>query len=302
MASSPTIYRSSTTAPVNIAVVKYWGKRDTVLNLPTNSSLSVTLSQGDLRAHTTATCSESYSPEPDSLVLNGQPEDIQASKRTLACLFSLRSLRAKLESADSSLPKLSSYPLRIASKNNFPTAAGLASSAGGFAALVRAIADLYELPHTPEQLSLIARQGSGSACRSLMGGYVAWRAGNKPDGSDSMAEEVAPASHWPEMRALILVVSAEKKGVASTAGMQTTVQTSTLFPTRASEVVPRRMQVMEAAIASKDFESFARITMQDSNTFHAVCLDSWPPIHYLNDVSRAAMNGVETINRHAGKL
>jgi diphosphomevalonate decarboxylase len=135
-----------------------------------------------------------------------------------------------------------------------------------------------------------------------MGGYVAWRAGNKPDGSDSMAEEVAPASHWPEMRALILIVSAEKKGVASTAGMQTTVQTSTLFPVRASEVVPRRMQAMEAAIASKDFESFAQTTMQDSNSFHAVCLDSWPPIHYLNDVSRAAMNGVETINRRAGKL
>src|SRR5437764_13846918 len=97
MATSSAVYRASTTAPVNIAVVKYWGKRDTVLNLPTNSSLSVTLSQDDLRAHTTATCSESYSPEPDSLVLNGQSEDITASKRTLACLSSLRSLRAELE-------------------------------------------------------------------------------------------------------------------------------------------------------------------------------------------------------------
>lgn len=296
MAPSSAIYRSSTTAPVNIAVVKYWGKRDTVLNLPTNSSLSVTLSQDDLRAHTTATCSASYAPEPDSLILNGQPEDIQASKRTLACLSSLRDLRAKLESSDLSLPKLSSYPLRIASKNNFPTAAGLASSAAGFAALVRAIADLYELPQTPEQLSLIARQGSGSACRSLMGGYVAWRAGTEEDGSDSIAQEVAPASHWPEMRALILVVSAEKKGISSTSGMQVTVKTSDLFKSRVEQTVPKHMKLMEQAIRERDFQLFAEVTMRDSNNFHAVCRDSWPPIDYLNDISLAACRVVEKIN------
>lgn len=192
--------------------------------------------------------------------------------------------------------------LRLVSANNFPTAAGLASSAAGFAALVRAIANLYELPQSPEELSLIARQGSGSACRSLMGGYVAWRAGTKEDGSDSMAQEVAPVSHWPEMRALVLVVSAEKKGVPSTAGMQTTVETSTLSPARFKEIVPRRLSEIEKAIHERDFETFARITMQDSNSFHAICLDSWPPIHYMNDVSRAAMNAVETANRKAGKL
>ncbi len=301
MATSETVYRASTTAPVNIAVVKYWGKRDTVLNLPTNSSLSVTLSQDDLRAHTTATCSASYGSEPDSLVLNGQPENIQGSKRTLACLSSLRSLRASLEAKDASLPKLSSYPLRIASQNNFPTAAGLASSAAGFAALVRAIADLYKLPQSPEQLSLIARQGSGSACRSLMGGYVAWRSGEQKDGSDSMAQEVAPASHWPEMRALILVVSAEKKGISSTAGMQVTVNTSKLFKTRAEEIVPEHMKLMEKAIQERDFQLFAEITMRDSNNFHAVCRDSWPPIDYMNDVSLAACKVVEGINAD-GKL
>ena len=296
MAPSSTIYKSSTTAPVNIAVVKYWGKRDTVLNLPTNSSLSVTLSQNDLRAHTTATCSESYSSEADSLVLNGQPEDIKASKRTLACLSSLRSLRAKLESADPSLPQLSSFPLRIASKNNFPTAAGLASSAAGFAALVRAIADLYDLPDSPEYLSLVARQGSGSACRSLMGGYVAWRAGTKENGSDSMAQEVAPASHWPDMRALILVVSAEKKSISSTSGMQVTVKTSDLFKSRVEQTVPKHMKLMEQAIRDRDFQLFAEVTMRDSNNFHAVCRDSWPPIDYLNDVSLAACRVVEEIN------
>ena len=131
---------------------------------------------------------------------------------------------------------------------------------------------------------------------------MAWRAGSKDDGTDSLAEEIAPASHWPDMRALILVVSPDKKAVGSTLGMQTTVQTSTLFPERASKIVPRRMREIEEAIAEKDFETFAKITMQDSNSFHACCLDSWPPIQYLTDASRSAMDAVHTANRKAGKL
>ncbi|RAK86637.1 diphosphomevalonate decarboxylase [Aspergillus costaricaensis CBS 115574] len=294
------VFRATTTAPVNIAVIKYWGKRDAVLNLPTNSSLSVTLSQRSLRTLTTASCAPFY-PAKDELTLNGKPQDIQSSKRTLACLASLRAHRRELEDANPSLPKLSTFPLRIVSENNFPTAAGLASSAAGFAALVRAVADLYQLPQSPRDLSRIARQGSGSACRSLMGGYVAWRAGSLEDGSDSLAEEVAPQSHWPEMRALILVVSAAKKDVPSTEGMQTTVATSNLFATRANTVVPERMAAIETAIQNRDFPAFAEITMRDSNGFHATCLDSWPPIFYMNDVSRAAVRLVHDINRAVGR-
>lgn len=233
--------------------------------------------------------------------MNGKPQEIKSSKRTLACLSNLRSLRKALEDADASLPKLSTLPLRIVSENNFPTAAGLASSAAGFAALVRAVANLYQLPQSPRELSRIARQGSGSACRSLMGGYVAWRTGELADGSDSLAEEVAPASHWPEMRALILVVSAEKKDVPSTEGMQTTVNSSELFATRAQSIVPQRMDAIEAAIQDRDFPKFAEITMRDSNTFHATCLDSWPPIFYMNDVSRAAVRLVHDINNAVGR-
>ncbi|KAI9930870.1 hypothetical protein ASPWEDRAFT_34632 [Aspergillus wentii DTO 134E9] len=299
-ASDKAVFRATTTAPVNIAVIKYWGKRDPTLNLPTNSSLSVTLSQRSLRTLTTASCSAVY-PAADELILNGKPQDIQSSKRTLACLASLRSHRQAVEAADPSLPKLSTFPLRIVSQNNFPTAAGLASSAAGFAALVRAVADLYQLPQTPLELSRIARQGSGSACRSLMGGYVAWRAGSLADGSDSLAEEVAPQSHWPEMRAVVLVVSAEKKDVPSTEGMQTTVATSNLFAARVASVVPERMAAIETAIQNRDFPSFAEITMRDSNGFHATCLDSWPPIFYMNDVSRAAVRLVHDINTAAGR-
>ncbi|CZT44056.1 probable MVD1-mevalonate pyrophosphate decarboxylase [Rhynchosporium secalis] len=294
------IYQASTTAPVNIAVVKYWGKRDPKLNLPTNSSVSVTLSQADLRTHTTAACSSTFGSE-DSLLLNSSPQDVSGA-RTQACFRELRSLRSALEVSDSSLPKISSLPLRIISENNFPTAAGLASSAAGFAALVRAIANLYELPASPTELSRIARQGSGSACRSLFGGYVAWQMGEKDDGSDSLAVQVAPASHWPSMRAAILVVSAEKKGVSSTSGMQITVATSKLFKRRAEVVVPESMKLMEKAILDKDFETFGEVTMRESNSFHATCLDTFPPIFYLNDVSRAAIRVVEDINEKAGKI
>lgn len=294
------IHRASTTAPVNIAVIKYWGKRDPKLNLPTNSSLSVTLSQADLRTHTTASCSASY-PKEDTLLLNGSPQDVSGA-RTQACFRELRALRSQLEDADASLPKLAALPLKIVSENNFPTAAGLASSAAGFAALVRAIANLYKLPSSPTDLSRIARQGSGSACRSLFGGYVGWEQGTATDGSDSVAFQVAPASHWPAMRAVILVVSAAKKGVSSTTGMQTTVATSSLFASRATETVPRRMAEMQKAVLEKDFESFGKVTMMDSNSFHATCLDTYPPIFYLNDVSRAAIKVVESINAAAGRI
>ncbi|TEA17285.1 Diphosphomevalonate decarboxylase [Colletotrichum sidae] len=297
--SDTKVYRASTTAPVNIAVVKYWGKRDPKLNLPTNSSLSVTLSQSDLRTLTTASCSASYT-DGDTLILNGESADVSGA-RTQACFRELRARRAALEEKDSSLAKLSTLPLRIVTENNFPTAAGLASSAAGFAALVRAIADLYELPDSPSDLSLIARQGSGSACRSLFGGYVAWRMGDKADGTDSKADLVAEASHWPEMRALVLVVSAAKKGVSSTSGMQQTVATSGLFKQRVAEVVPKHMAEMEDAIAKRDFAQFAEVTMKDSNSFHSSCSDTYPPIFYMNDVSRAAIRAVEQINAAAGK-
>lgn len=130
---------------------------------------------------------------------------------------------------------------------------------------------------------------------------MAWDAGHRTDGSDSKARVVAPRQHWPEMRALILVASAEKKGVSSTAGMQTTVATSALFKTRAETVVPKAMQEMESAIATRDFEKFAKATMRDSNSFHATCMDTDPPIFYLNDVSRASIRAVERINERAGK-
>lgn len=195
--------------------------------------------------------------------------------------------------------QLSEWGLRICSENNFPTAAGLASSASGFAALIYALATLFELPPGIDnsQLSRIARQGSGSACRSLFGGFVAWQGGSQADGSDSLAVEVAPRSHWPDLQALICVVSDAKKGTPSTAGMQRTVATSPLLQHRIREVVPQRMTDISRAIQARDFDSFASITMADSNNFHATCLDTTPPIFYMNDVSRAIVQLIEELNR-----
>ena len=103
------------------------------------------------------------------------------------------------------------------------------------------------------------------------------------------------------MRALILVASAKQKDVSSTEGMQTTVRTSDLFATRAREVVPIRMREMEEAILGRDFETFARVTRRESNSFHATCLDTDPPIFYLNETSRWAIRAVELVNEKVGR-
>jgi diphosphomevalonate decarboxylase len=168
------------------------------------------------------------------------------------------------------------------------------------------LAALYALPASPSALSLIARQGSGSACRSLFGGFVAWEEGSLPDGTDSFAVQIVPREYWPQMHALICVVSDDKKGTSSTSGMQRTVETSTLLAHRISHVVPARMRTITKAIRERDFDTFARVTTQDSNQFHAVALDTDPPIFYMNDVSRAIINIVVEYNRVAvaqnGKL
>ena len=109
--------------------------------------------------------------------------------------------------------------------------------------------------------------------------------------------EVAPREHWPELQALICVVSDAKKGTPSTAGMQRTVATSPLLKERIRSVVPKRMTDISAAIQARDFDQFADITMADSNNFHACCLDTQPPIFYMNDTSRNIIQIVEEINR-----
>eukprot|EP00730_Choanoeca_flexa_P013553 TRINITY_DN5446_c0_g1_i2.p1 TRINITY_DN5446_c0_g1~~TRINITY_DN5446_c0_g1_i2.p1 ORF type:complete len:400 (+),score=107.88 TRINITY_DN5446_c0_g1_i2:64-1263(+) len=281
------VERATCTAPVNIAVIKYWGKRDTKLLLPINDSLSGTLSQDELHARTTVATSETFTN--DEIYLNGKQEDIHNPRLQNV----LRAIRAKAEAQNPDDARLK-QGIKICSVNNFPTAAGLASSAAGYACLVAALAKLFALPL--EGLTDVARVGSGSACRSLMGGFVRWTKGEQADGVDSVASQVVPESHWPEMEVLILVVNAGKKSVSSTSGMQTTCQTSDLIDHRANVVVPARMKAIEQAIQDKDFKTFAEITMKDSNQFHATCLDTYPPIFYMNDTSKAIVHCLTRFN------
>ena len=284
-------------------------KANSHYNTPINDSLSLTLDQSDLRAVTTAAASSSF--DTDRLWLNGTEElDASTSKRFRACVDGVRALATDKIDPETKRVIVSKDEWRkgmhvhIASYNTFPTAAGLASSAAGYAALVAALVHLYGAVESyPGEFTAIARQGSGSACRSLYGGFVAWRAGGqKSDWSDSIAEQVSDESHWEEVRAIILVVSDAKKETSSTAGMSNSVATSELLAHRAKEVVPKRMKIIEDAIKAKDFQAFGKVTMMDSNQFHSTCLDTYPPIFYMNDVSRSVIQMIHKYNDWAGEI
>lgn len=276
-------------APINIAVIKYWGKRNEALILPINDSISLTLDTEQLCTKTTVMLSKDF--KKDRIWLNGVEEDIN-NPRLQNCLHEIKK-RAKI------VLEMMNWKLHICSENNFPTASGLASSAAGYACLTLALAKLYKVKG---DVSVIARMGSGSACRSTLGGFVRWRMGNFEHGTDSIAEQIAPASSWPEMRCLILVVDDDKKMVSSAVGMKRTCDTSELLHYRAKYIVPQRAELLQSAISSKNFNLFAEITMKDSNQMHAVCLDSYPPIVYMNNISFAIINLIHSYHNVIGSI
>lgn len=188
---------------------------------------------------------------------------------------------------------MKNWHIHICSVNNFPTAAGLASSAAGYACLASALAKLYNIKG---DISDIARSGSGSACRSVYGGFVRWYMGSDPQGTDSIAKEIVPSNYWPEMRILILVVNDSKKKISSAIGMKNSVETSELLKHRASKCVPKRVELMQQAIIDRNFDKFAELTIKDSNQMHAVCLDTYPPCSYLTDVTHSIIDIVHAYN------
>lgn len=287
--------------PTNIAVIKYWGKRDETLILPINDSISVTLDPDHLCTTTTVAVSPAF--DRDRMWLNGKEISL-AGDRYQNCLREIRKRASDVEEKEKGIriakKDWENLHVHIASYNNFPTAAGLASSAAGLACLVFSLAKLMNVKEDQGQLSAIARQGSGSACRSLYGGFVKWIMGKDNDGSDSLAVQVTNEKHWDELVILIAVVSARQKETSSTSGMRESVETSLLLKHRAQEIVPKRILQMEEAIKNKDFPSFARLTCADSNQFHAVCLDTTPPIFYMNDTSHKIISIVEKWNRAEG--
>lgn len=154
--------------------------------------------------------------------------------------------------------------LHIVSQNNFPTAAGLASSAAGYAALAYGLCLLFGIDDT-ERISTLARLGSGSACRSLYGGFVHWIAGS--DHKSSIARQIQAEGVWSSMRVLVLVVNDHRKDTTSSDGMKLSVETSELILKRAQDIVPQRVTRMLTAIKERNFHDFAEITMKDSNQF-----------------------------------
>jgi diphosphomevalonate decarboxylase len=190
--------KAAARARANIALVKYWGKADPLLNVPAVGSVSITLD--GLFSETEVEFDGTL--DGDSLVLDGEA-DAAALARVSACLDLLRSRAGVADRA------------RVASRNNFPTGAGLASSASGFAALVAAAADALDLSLSARELSILARRGSGSAARSIFGGYVEMHAGVSADGDDSYAEQLLEPEAWP-LRVVIAITSRERKPTGST--------------------------------------------------------------------------------------
>lgn len=267
-------------ARANIALVKYWGKRrvdaEAALNLPAVGSLSITLDALATRTR--------FRLDPqlaaDEVRLNGR-EDEQAARRVARFLDILRERSGQRVFAS------------IDSENNFPTGAGLASSASGFAALAAAGARAYGLSLAPAELSALARRGSGSAARSIFGGFVEWHRGERDDGADSHAEPLAPPEHWP-LRVLVAVTDEGAKAVGSSEGMTRTEFTSPYFE---AWVQGQEADLAEAraAVLARDFEKLADLSEFSCLKMHASALAARPGVIYWNGATLAGMHAVRAL-------
>jgi len=284
MTRGPTL-EATYEAPPNIALVKYWGVRDRARAIPYNSSLSVTLDR--LRSRTTVR----FDPEisTDRVELNGATATGGPRESVVRFLDRVRELAHV------------TYGAEVRSENNFPTASGLASSASGFAALAGAATAALGLRLSGRELSRLARFGSGSAARSVFGGFVEWRAGVKPDGSDCYARPLYGPDHWPSLVDLVLIVKgAPVKQVRSEEAMQATVATSPVYARRLAEL-PGRIRKIRAAIGERDARRLFPLVMEECDSFREVCETTRPSLDYLTTTSRAILAEVRSVNREAGR-
>jgi len=263
-------------APSNIALCKYWGKRDTQLNLPVTSSLSISL------GHLGTTTTIEPKSGADEVVLNGLPvpADTGFARRLGDFLDPFR--------------PASGAGFRVVTVNTIPTAAGLASSASGYAALVIALDALFGWNLSRGDLSVLARLGSGSASRSVYHGFVEWHAGTQPDGMDSRAEKMETV--WPELRIGLVKISVEEKSVSSRDAMKSTVDTSLLYRVW-PEQVARDLAALHRAIQHGDFEVLGRTAENNALAMHATALAAWPPTLFWKAESVAAMHRVWALRR-----
>ena len=251
------ISTASAAAHPNIAFIKYWGNRDHELRLPANGSLSMNLAPLETRT----TVSFDTDLKEDLLILSGQSAGGQVLERVSTLLDRIRIL-ARVDTF-----------ARVVSTNSFPTGTGIASSASAFAALTLAAATSLGLELPEKSLSQLARTGSGSASRSIPGGFVEW----EPQGESSHAFSIAGPEHW-DLVDLILLVSKEHKKVVSSEGHKL-ADSSPLQNARIADA-PRRLDICRKALLEKDFPAFAEIVEQDSNLMHSVMMTSEPPLYY----------------------
>ncbi|MGD0249511.1 MAG: diphosphomevalonate decarboxylase [Thermoplasmata archaeon] len=272
-------------AAPNIALVKYWGVRDDDRTLPYNSSVSVTLDR--FRSRTTVRFTRDLTV--DRVVLNGVEATPGPRDDVVRFLDRVRD-RAGL-----------AWHAEVRSANNFPTASGLASSASGFAALAGAASAAAGLRLSDRALSRLARLGSGSAARSVFGGFVEWRAGTRPDGSDCYARPLFGPSHWPALVDLVVLVEgAPVKSVRSADAMHQTVRTSPGYARRQAEL-PARLRQVRRAIGARDPDRLFPLVMEECDSFREVCETTRPPLDYLTSTSRAILAEVRGLNREAGR-
>ena len=243
----------------NIALIKYWGKRDPSINLPLNDSISMTLSD----AHTTTTVEWDESLDGDEFYLDGERVCDERATRVSRHLDRIRSAWYRIGA-------------RVASKSNFPASTGIASSASAFAALsTAAIAAFGEgLPDSAE-LSRWARKGSGSACRSIDGGFVHWKSGTCDE--DSFAHPLASAEHW-DLHDLVVLVTGQPKEIPSTEGHR--IAANHPFMATRQAHLPERLISCQAAIAKRDFETLALLVETEALEVQGIMMSGTPSCLY----------------------
>ena len=266
-------------AHTNIALIKYWGKRNDDLFLPMNSSLSLTLDA----FYTDTSVTVDATLKEDEFFLNGIKQDMAETKKISRFLNLFRE-----SASNSTYAKVESY-------NHVPTAAGLASSASAFAALAGAANEGYQLQLDNQSLSTYARRGSGSSTRSIYGGLVEWTMGYGDDSDSSYAIKVDDAT-W-DIGMIVIAINKHKKKLSSRVGMKQTVETSPFYPVWVTEA-KKDLELIKEAIKKKDFITFGEITESNGMKMHATMLGATPPISYWEPDSVKAINKVKEIRNN----
>jgi len=262
--------RATAIAGANIAFIKYWGRASSSPLVPLNSSISMTLDA----AHTTTTVAFADDYADDSLTLNDAPAGAEAMLRASRHLDRVRALAGTAARA------------QVVSRNSFPAASGIASSASGFAALTVAAAAALGLQLTPQQMAALAREESGSAARSLLGGYVEWDA-HAPD--QACVRQLAPETHW-DLVDVIAIVSEAAKPVSSLGG-HALAHTSPLLGARIAALEAALAQTRDA-IARRDLAMLGEVAEADALSLHAIALTSRPPILYWQPATLTILHAV----------